>query len=558
MKAENMKKIYKCIEVMVIAIVVAAFILCAYILLAGNDEPVVFDTEGTFADYDGWSVDGSDTRTDLSENNPVYVEGHKGESFVIHGSVPLDVEDNWSCMVYAQYSHVNIFVGEELVKSYGSTLPFSFGHMVGNIRILAPLDSSMAGKSMTIFITPYYDINYDTYPPTFGPYYALVLQVLKGNMFRGVVLGFMIIILLICVVMYFFQKSVELERDSELVAHFACFVICVFLWMLCSSDIPQFYTDASAGVSFVSFLSLSMMCISLLGFIKQLLPMGAKVFEVMWTFGWLLPLANILCFALNICDPMDLLIFTHIYIIVTVAALIFFSIRSWRTSRDVKLLIIGVAVLALAAIIGLLFFYTCPTKGYDAIAFGLGFMVFFAVMVIMIAKRQFVFFSEKKFMETYKELAYHDAMTTLENRTSFDNRFSSFTEESVGGKPITLFIMDLNHLKKTNDEIGHWAGDMSIIGLGECIKNIFGRVGSTYRIGGDEFAIILIDKQGQEQGLVKDFERYLQKFNDTHEIPISVSYGYETRIWSSDKDFFRDIYRVADHNMYEMKMKSRT
>ena len=553
MKAESMKKIYKCIEVMVIAIVVFAFALCTYVLLGGKDEPVLFDTEGTFVDYDGWSVNGKE----LSESDPVYVEGRKGETFTISGIVPLDVDDDWSCMVYAQYSKVDIFVAGECIKSYGGTLPLPFGHMVGNIRVLASLDASMAGQDITIAMTPYYNMNYDTYPPTFGPYYALVLEVLKSNMFRGVVLGFLIIILLICVVLYFFQKSVDLERDSELVAHFACFVICIFLWMLCSSDIPQFYTDASEGVSFISFLSLSIMCIALLGFVKQLLPMGSKVFEAMWAFGWLLPLANLLCFALNICDPMSLLIFTHIYILATIVALVFFSIRCWRTSRDVKLLIVGVGILAVAATIGLIFFYTNPTKGYDAIAFGLGFMLFFAVMVVMIVKRELVFFSEKKFMETYKELAYHDAMTTLENRTAFDNRFSSFTSDTVGNKSITLFIMDLNNLKKTNDEIGHWAGDMSIIGLGECIKNTFENLGNTYRIGGDEFAIILIDKQGQEQGIIKDFEKRLTKFNEHHDIPISVSYGYSTMMWSADNDFYRLIYREADQKMYEMKIKSK-
>ena len=54
--------------------------------------------------------------------------------------------------------------------------------------------------------------------------------------------------------------------------------------------------------------------------------------------------------------------------------------------------------------------------------------------------------------------------------------------------------IDLNGLKRVNDTYGHVAGDELIRAAADCMKNSFNEYGKIYRIGGDEFAVIITEE----------------------------------------------------------------
>lgn len=85
--------------------------------------------------------------------------------------------------------------------------------------------------------------------------------------------------------------------------------------------------------------------------------------------------------------------------------------------------------------------------------------------------------------------------------------------------------LDLNGLKQANDSLGHSAGDELICGAANCMKFAFASYGKIYRIGGDEFVVLI-----QE----------------------SVSYGV---VKSSEQDFdsVQEISKLADERMYQNK-----
>ena len=56
---------------------------------------------------------------------------------------------------------------------------------------------------------------------------------------------------------------------------------------------------------------------------------------------------------------------------------------------------------------------------------------------------------------------------------------------------ISYIMMDANNLKKINDSLGHNKGDEFIITIAKCMRAAVGQNGQCYRIGGDEFVIIL-------------------------------------------------------------------
>ena len=112
--------------------------------------------------------------------------------------------------------------------------------------------------------------------------------------------------------------------------------------------------------------------------------------------------------------------------------------------------------------------------------------------------------------------------------------------------------MDLNGLKHANDSYGHAAGDELICAASDCMKNSFGQYGKVYRIGGDEFVVVITKNIGQFEEVLKIFERSVEEWHGKHVDSMTVSYGY---VFSSEKKWnsVYDIAKAADKRMYESK-----
>ena len=82
-----------------------------------------------------------------------------------------------------------------------------------------------------------------------------------------------------------------------------------------------------------------------------------------------------------------------------------------------------------------------------------------------------------------------DEMTMLLNRTSYDNRLRRLHE------PVTIQFFDVDLFKYVNDEYGHFYGDQCLGKIGRFIRSVYGKHGKCYRIGGDEFCVILDSDQ---------------------------------------------------------------
>lgn len=78
-----------------------------------------------------------------------------------------------------------------------------------------------------------------------------------------------------------------------------------------------------------------------------------------------------------------------------------------------------------------------------------------------------------------------DALTGLLNRRRFDNYIAH------AHKPAVILLADVDAFKNANDMMGHQFGDDCLVIIGEALKKAYGKCGLCYRIGGDEFCVIL-------------------------------------------------------------------
>jgi diguanylate cyclase (GGDEF)-like protein len=84
-----------------------------------------------------------------------------------------------------------------------------------------------------------------------------------------------------------------------------------------------------------------------------------------------------------------------------------------------------------------------------------------------------------------------DSLTGLGNRGRMEGDLAAICERASAEQPAMLYLFDLNGFKRYNDTFGHPAGDKLLTRLGAALKGAVGADGSVYRIGGDEFCLLL-------------------------------------------------------------------
>lgn len=154
--------------------------------------------------------------------------------------------------------------------------------------------------------------------------------------------------------------------------------------------------------------------------------------------------------------------------------------------------------------------------------------------------------------KTLRHMAERDMLCDVYNRRYFENQLSQHNHMDMSD--FTILIIDIDGLKLINDTLGHYTGDQMIIAVSKVITNCFEDLGNIYRIGGDEFAVIINNQniENIESGL-KSLRYHIDAFNQGNNgFSISLSYGYGhhgSGILNTDL-----IFQAADNNMFQNKL----
>lgn len=144
-----------------------------------------------------------------------------------------------------------------------------------------------------------------------------------------------------------------------------------------------------------------------------------------------------------------------------------------------------------------------------------------------------------------------DSLTTLPNHRSFHERIRDVVAAAeVNGAPVSAIMLDIDHFKNVNDELGHLEGDKILRACGEILSNAAGEK-NVYRYGGDEFALVLNDTDIELATAVAEELRTAveERSPELRGITISLGVAEFPSIASSAEEL---IYR-ADAAMYAAK-----
>ena len=153
-------------------------------------------------------------------------------------------------------------------------------------------------------------------------------------------------------------------------------------------------------------------------------------------------------------------------------------------------------------------------------------------------------------------LAYRDSLTGIKNSTAYTEVIEALDKEiNLSNPEFGVLVADINNLKKTNDTYGHDVGNELIIHTAKILTDTF-KTSSTYRIGGDEFVVILRGKDLERHRAL--IERMDSTFSDdyvtVHDESVSVSIARGVAVFSADIDrVYTDVFAKADQAMYMNK-----
>ena len=160
-----------------------------------------------------------------------------------------------------------------------------------------------------------------------------------------------------------------------------------------------------------------------------------------------------------------------------------------------------------------------------------------------------MFLETRTYQDQLSYKATHDALTDLYNRDVFDQQKELLAHTDTS----TLIVIDVDKFKQINDTYGHDMGDRVLKRVSSLLKHSFRADDYVCRIGGDEFAIIMVHTGSALRHLVDAKlsaikETLRQPDQDMPVVTLSIGVAFGDRANGTD-----DIFKDADKVLYEVK-----
>ncbi|WP_410512173.1 diguanylate cyclase [Paenibacillus sp. BR2-3] len=163
----------------------------------------------------------------------------------------------------------------------------------------------------------------------------------------------------------------------------------------------------------------------------------------------------------------------------------------------------------------------------------------------------------KQYEERLHKLAFYDHLTAIPNRAHFKMYMENLiTQPEERRQEVALALLDCDRFKQLNDSLGHLAGDEFLQLLSRELQQTVKGAGQAFRIGGDEFAVVLHRINNPEM-LDEMLNRLLQLFNKSWSVSKGSSFHTSASIgvalYPLHGESINELLRAADLAMYRSK-----
>jgi diguanylate cyclase (GGDEF)-like protein len=334
--------------------------------------------------------------------------------------------------------------------------------------------------------------------------------------------------------------------------YLAFFSIIMGIWSISDNGIAAFLIEKRAALSFISYAALAVVGFPLVMFVHcYLQPEDKYVHKIILGFNVIDIVTVFSLQLLGIRDMKQTVTLTHVAMLLSCLYLpfsILHMLRKHITNRRFWVTVCSFCSMFFPLAYSMYCYYLGSSRvdSYGNIMI----FVFIAIFAVDVSHTIIKDIDEGKKNAIYQELALMDMLTGCYNRNSYRNDTSNW--KNLNG--VLLLTCDLNNLKQCNDTLGHAFGDKYITDSAAMLKKIFSQHGKVYRIGGDEFCIIIPDSSKCDiETLLASLTEEERIYNDASDvINIQIACGYAEYDAETDSDI-EDIRNRADELMYKNK-----
>lgn len=540
-------------------LMIAIFLLCAVICSVGIIQTSDFQNAGIPAMSKpafekGWIFD-TEAAQGTVDSFP-FAEKGKSTHLTLTAELPK-LDGNEYLSFSNQYSSCQVFVDGEKIFDYGEEISAPYGNMLGNLSCNIPLKSQYSGKKISVHMEKQYDFaGFRIEEVLLGTGSEIRFYYAKAN--AGVLACAILMCILSAVMftMYYVQKKKHFKYDYYLFRQMGVFALIGAVWILTDSLLPQFIFGDTILITVISFWSFMVMPVPVINIVEKLCSHGKRALHIAEKIILLNMTGQTLLYMLNIADFPQMLPVTHGILLFTLVCTVYALARDSRSKegRFTNDILFGVLVLILFGLLALVNFYVSGTSNSNSLYYRWGIIIFVILLAMVNIKRMGVFLEEWEQNRVLSKLAFTDIMTKTRNRSAYERYVDNKVGLDAKKGNLSLILIDLNDLKKVNDTYGHNAGDQVLIEAARCVKEILGDLGEVYRIGGDEFVVIIEGKDVDGQACREKLSDEIKRRNQKAEHPFTLAFGFASAK-EDDCANLKELQKKADINMYMDKLK---
>lgn len=459
-----------------------------------------------------------------------------------------------SLMFYTLHQNVEVYIDEELVYQMKPAENNTIGRTPGNTWNIIPLYGSDSGKEIKVVLIPVYESSVDIIPDFyFGSEINIWLQIVRKNLLPfclsllAIILGIVFMIFVLCN-----YRNPKVEKSLMMMGMFA---VNIGLWKMTDIDGISLIFPHSIARSNVPFLALLLVVIPFVLYVKNLFTKESKIWYLPCIASIGVIVVSIILQLYNIQDLRQTLWMNHLVMGMVLVIGVIMVIRElyqvgWNSRLKMMLICLGACLIGMAVD---MFIYYISHGASMTVMEMLGFLVYIVVLGVQSVREAKSLINIGIQAKHFEKMAYHDQLTGLYNRAAY----ADYTRQKnlrLNGK--ILVMCDLNNLKQCNDTLGHEKGDIYISSSAGLLQEVFGKTGKCYRMGGDEFCVLLSEISIKRcERLIEELKRKTREWNrnSVEKFELQIACGYA--IYDKKEDYdLGDTLRRADRMMYREKL----
>lgn len=512
---------------------------------------------------DGWTLDSEGTTPARLDNLGEYIDAEKGV-LSLYYKLP-EFDEKITLMYRSKDVSTRVFIdGENIYETSVFDSRF-YNKSPGNLWNTVDINSKYSKKVIEVQILMVYDKRALTFDSVYlGNEADIIISLLNGSMI-AIFISFLLIVLAVFLIAYDLLPVNRKIKNKHSIFWLGLFSLITGIWSLIETNIVQFFVNDMRIIQLIDNMAMLTEAMPLLIYIDSEYELFRH--RVLRILGYIGGAFTLFCAILQISgfgDLHNVIIGASVQsfvidaIMMVWGILIVLGLKNKDDSMSMTkriLILIGVGSLSFFG-----FFEVMRSSRTDT--FDRAGLVRVGMLLLIIC---FAISSQVDFYKLLKQgtefelistLAYSDGLTGLGNRTAYLEQLEEYANNEGKYIKFGVVYLDVNNLKKVNDNLGHEMGDTLIKIAANIIADSFGKYGKSYRTGGDEFCVMMTGND-----LADHYEKGLEVFNQLiNEANQAKWYPFEVQIahgFAACDDFSHEkideTVALADNEMYKNK-----